>query len=554
MATTQYPEYYYGSAYYHHHYSSQQQNAFGYPSGQYDCKNLNVNDAYNNYEYNSQNNYNDQWTQHYNTIPSTHQHHPAQPHYGSGVAGHHQQHLNMLNNQINDDYKNYSPASTHPASSPAAYTTNEFVDMSRSKTLHPASHYAGPTASAYNQQSSMPPTASISSIGKATANDSIISPQSYTPSSQLSKQTSTSSAAQSSRKRKIDNSASNDDSPALRALLSKPKRAKSSPYFYQSQGSISPASSIDNYPQNYQLPLETSVNLNQYNRTSSCSSGKEGYEQSIDDLHNQSNSSLDAKYTATSLFTPSEAVASPMSSFIDGISTPPSSPKENVCGKIDESSENVLWCDQQNGGKSTALKFWAANTKANHTHLFFSSTHRKEFETNTSNLHTLSDAGVGEGIQFQQILDTSKTHRNLTQSSVERASNQNMVSWFHPPPHSFCRISTISRWWWLLTINFPSLSKNQRFQNRRMKAKKDCGEKLLSPDLLFTDEPQIIQNYPTYQHSAMPPHHQHDFANVKSGSELTMPTTASYNHSLNDLMNINHEQQQTHLELSSFVW
>jgi hypothetical protein len=85
-----------------------------------------------------------------------------------------------------------------------------------------------------------------------------------------------------------------------------------------------------------------------------------------------------------------------------------------------------------------------------------------------------------------------------------------------------------------------------------MKAKKDSSGKILSPDLLYTDEPQIIQNYSTYQQSTMP---NHDFANVNhsKSSDMMMPTNASYNNPMNGLMNINHEQQQTHLELSSFV-
>lgn len=78
-----------------------------------------------------------------------------------------------------------------------------------------------------------------------------------------------------------------------------------------------------------------------------------------------------------------------------------------------------------------------------------------------------------------------------------------------------------------------------------MKAKKDNSLTALSPDLMYTDEPQIIQNYPTYQQPNIAPH--------EYGSEMMMPANGSYNNSLNDLMNINHEQQQ-HLELSSFVW
>jgi hypothetical protein len=82
-----------------------------------------------------------------------------------------------------------------------------------------------------------------------------------------------------------------------------------------------------------------------------------------------------------------------------------------------------------------------------------------------------------------------------------------------------------------------------------MKAKKDNSLTALSPDLMYTDEPQIIQNYPTYQQPNLP----HEYGNANNSSEMMMPANGSYNNSLNDLMNINHEQQQTHLELSSFV-
>jgi hypothetical protein len=82
-----------------------------------------------------------------------------------------------------------------------------------------------------------------------------------------------------------------------------------------------------------------------------------------------------------------------------------------------------------------------------------------------------------------------------------------------------------------------------------MKAKKDNSLTTLSPDLMYTDEPQIIQNYPTYQQPNIP----HEFGSASNSSEMMMTGNGSYNHSLSDLMNINHEQHQTHLELSSFV-
>jgi hypothetical protein len=327
MAATQYSDYYYNSTYYHHH-QSQQQNLYGHPTGQYDCKNLNVNDAYSNYEYNSPNNYNDQWTQHYNAISSSHQHHQTQPHY-------HHQHLNMLSNQINDDYKNYSypsynnttiAASTAPK--PIPPTSNEHHQPNLNCNQYIAERK---NELFYGHQPTIP-TALGGKINEAIAASS----SSSYPSSQL----------RESKKRKIDQSG---DSPALRALLTKPvKRAKASPYFYHSQGSISPASSTDNYPQHYQLPSvpvvasigeEQLVNLNHYNQ-------KEGYETSIDDIPTKP-STLDGKFSAVSRFAPSEATNSPMSSFMENISTPPSSPKD--VNRNDESSDNLLWNDQ-NGG------------------------------------------------------------------------------------------------------------------------------------------------------------------------------------------------------------
>lgn len=350
MAATQYSDYYgininSNSYQYGHHHQSQQQNFYGYATGQFDCKNLNVNEAYNNntYNYTSPNNYADPWMHHYNAIAGTHQLHQTQPHY-------HTQHLNMLNNQINDDYENYS----HPSYNNSA-TASKVIPSTTHQ--HPSHH---PSNGRNEQQPNLncnqyvdrkndlyygqqPAAAMVAPPSNGEINEAIAS--SY-PSSQLT---------ESSKKRKIDNStASADDSPALRALLTKPaKRAKCSPYFYHSQGSISPASSTEcNYPQHYQLPSvpvvaaaeEQLVNLNHYNQT------KEGYEPSIDDIQLKP-TTLDGKYSAASLFAPSsEATNSPMS-FMENISTPPSSPKDlnGSSSKHDESSENLLWNDQ-NGG------------------------------------------------------------------------------------------------------------------------------------------------------------------------------------------------------------
>ena len=320
MAATQYSDYYYNNPYQHihHHHQSQPQNVYGY-TGQYDCKNLNVNGADNYYNYNSPNN---QWSPQYNAISSAHQHHQTQPHYQH-------QHLNMLSNQINGDYTNYSHHGYNNATPTKPISTDVQQHTSNERNQHQpnlnCNQYANTKNELYYGQQ---PAAPLS--GKI--NEAIAS--SY-PSSQLTK------------KRKIEAS---DDSPALRALLTKPvKRAKSSPYFYQSHGSVSPASSTDNYPTNYQLPSvpvvataaeEQSVNLALYNRSTS----KEGYEPSIDDIP-QKSMALDGKYCAASLFAPSEATNSPMSSFMENISTPPTSPKD--VNKNDESCDN-LW--NENGG------------------------------------------------------------------------------------------------------------------------------------------------------------------------------------------------------------
>jgi hypothetical protein len=324
MAAAQYSDYYYNNTYQHihHHHQSQPQNFYGYAPGQYDCKNLNANDAYNNYNYNSPS---DQWTQHYSAVAGS-QHHQTQPHY-------HHQHLNMLNNQINDDYKNYSHHGYADIISPATAAAKSISSDQPNLNCNRYAAIERKNDLFYGQQ----PTAVL--------NEAIASSAATPyPSSQL--------VAASTRKRKIDNS--DESSPALRALLTKPvKRAKCSPYFYHSQGSISPASSTDNYPQHYQLPSvpvvpveEQLVNLDHYNQPSAAA--KEGYEPSIDDNAPKTSAKpLDGKYCAASLFAPSDTANSPMSSFMESITTPPSSPKD--VGKNDESSDN-LWLDQ-NGGK-----------------------------------------------------------------------------------------------------------------------------------------------------------------------------------------------------------
>lgn len=323
MAATQSTDYYYNNnncAYpiYHHH-QSQPQNFYGYATGQYDCKNLNVNDAYSASAYNSPNNYNDQWSQHFNAIPSSHQQaitHP--PHY------HHQQHLNMLNNQINDDYKNYyNTAAAKPIPSAVQHHPSSGRNEHQQPNLNCNQYADAKNDLFYGQQQSAAYSARVNEAA-------------YPPSQ----------SAAPSRKRKIDSEAT-EDSPTLRALLTHPpkKVAKRAPSSYQ--GNISPASSTDNYPQHYQLPSaavtvaeEQLVNLDHYHRAAVT---KEGYELSIDDKA----PALDGKFCAASLFAPSsEPANSPMSScFMENISTPPTSPKD--VSRNDESCE--LWADQ-NGG------------------------------------------------------------------------------------------------------------------------------------------------------------------------------------------------------------
>ena len=257
----------------------------------------------------------------------------------------------MLNNQINDDYKNYSNNNITSKSIPDTIqhhqqpstnvrngeqpnlNCNQYIDR-KDELFYVADVNAVSTAAAAS-----PSTVNLITTNKI--NEAI----SY-PTSQLS--------STESKKRKIDNQTDEEhDSPALRALLSNPsKKIKhfNSPYFYQSNGNLSPISSTDNYPQHYQLSTKPEEIMNLINYKS-----KDEFEQSIDE--NQLKKCLlpmDGKYSAVSLFTPSSsspaATNSPMSSFMDNcITTPPTSPKDT---KHDDSSDNLTtWNDHQNGGK-----------------------------------------------------------------------------------------------------------------------------------------------------------------------------------------------------------
>lgn len=380
MAATTNSDYYYNNTttsyhhYHHHHQSQQQQNYYGAPSsGQYDdCKNLNVhtaNDAYSNYNYNLPNNYNNQWNhQHYNTIPNStvpsHQHHHQQQNHQQSHYLHHQhqqhqqqQHnLNMLNNQINDDYKNYSNnniSSTksipdtiqhhqQPPPPPTNVRNGEQPNLNCNQYIDRKDElfYVADVSSVSTAAAASPSTVNLIATNKI--NEAI----SY-PTSQLN------TLESITKKRKIDNQTDEEnDSPALRALLSNPsKKAKhfNSPYFYQSHGNLSPISSTDNYPQHYQLSSKPEEIMNLINYKP-----KDGFEQSIEEIQTKKQLSMDGKYSAVSLFTPSSsspaATNSPMSSFLDNcIATPPTSPKDNK--HHDDSSDNLTTWNDQNGGK-----------------------------------------------------------------------------------------------------------------------------------------------------------------------------------------------------------
>lgn len=292
MAATQYSDYYYNNSLstYHHYQphqqaESQQQNLYA-SYGQYDCKNPAASDAFANYNYNlPPNNYNDQWSSYYNTI----QH--QQPQY------HQQQQLSMLNNQINDDYKNYAHHNYNGSIKSASgnqpnLNGNQYVDVKND--LY------------YGQQQ-----------------------QHFAPA--------TSQLAGESRKRKIDNVAiaASDDSPALRALLTKPsKRAKyvKSPYFYHHHtGNVSPASSTSEH---YQMPATTSaeqsINLVNYKTPL-----KEGYESSIEEI---------------------KAAVSRASPISSSYATPPSSPKDTSLKHDDSALSGAAIWNEQNEGKLNRLE------------------------------------------------------------------------------------------------------------------------------------------------------------------------------------------------------
>jgi hypothetical protein len=336
MATTQYSDYYYNASNNYQHYPQQyqQQYAASYGQPHYECKNLSINDAF-NYNY-PPNNYNDQWSSYYSTIQQ-----PEQPQYHQQ-----QQQLSMLNNQINENYShhNYNNAKSTATQNPPNLNGNQYA---KNEDL-----FYGQQQQNFMQSTNdaIAPTSSTSTTSH------------YSATSQLTVE---------SRKRKIDNAA--EDSPALRALLSKPsKRAKyvKSPYFYQHShgGNVSPASSTSEH---YQMPstVEQSINLPNYK-----SPLKEGYESSIIE---------DIKINVST--------ASPISS---SYATPPSSPKEEVSLKHDDSTlsgTSAVWSEQNDG------KFISTPPDSTHFHItitklltfsiFCYRFAHKKLQANTTDIH-----------------------------------------------------------------------------------------------------------------------------------------------------------------------
>ena len=313
MAATQYSDY--AMNYYNNYHHQSTQHPMGYYPGQYESNNSPTNGSYNINGYNShQTNYNHQW----NHEITAHQH-QLQP----TTAPH------LLNQSMlaNDDYMNYVNNGSFPSN----------LQANRASAMHTAHPQLDQPAISCNQYlSGQAKDAYKSYAGESTAmNESartakVIQNQQNVPHQQVD---------QSSKKRKMDRT--EEDSPALRALLSKPpKRGKyttGSPYFYQSYGNLSPISSSDNsftkstFPSNHYASLKDNPHSPNKN------------EDSLDFIDFKLKEGYETKISAASL--------SPIATSF--IATPPTSPKDDTFDLLDknaESVESISW-NAENGGE-----------------------------------------------------------------------------------------------------------------------------------------------------------------------------------------------------------
>lgn len=339
MAATQHSEYsasYYNQTYQHvsntHQNYSQYQNY--YSSGQYECNKSNAN-AYNNNNYQTNYNHWHQQQQNFNGDSGLTTNHPQQEQLQQqSQMYHHQYPQNMLSNHTNDDYLNYSHNSN--------LQTNRLMNIYNNQT----------TQQHYNQY----PSHNINSNRSSSKNNEIKTDFCYQEPHKYPQQVPslppvqkevvpTQSKVETSRKKRKLETQPEDDSPALRALLTNPvKKPKytSSPYFYQAYGNLSPSSSIDakspypTHPKEVLSPTRTEDNLEfpEFNQRTT----KDGYESSIKE---STSNTVIQQQTAASF------PNSPVSSFIENcIATPPSSPKDtsfDLTAHSAESAENFQW-------------------------------------------------------------------------------------------------------------------------------------------------------------------------------------------------------------------
>lgn len=307
MAATQYSDFAMNN--YNNYHQLSTQHPLGYYPSQYESNNFPTNGSYNINGYNSnQSNY-QQW----NHEITAHQH-QLQP----TTAPH------LLNQSMlaNDDYMNF------------VNNGNNFPsNLQANRGMHNAHPQLDQPAINCNQYHSVQAKdAYLKSYAEATAMNASARTDKVIPNHQQ--------VEQCNKKRKVD--ATEDDSPALRALLSKPpKRGKyttGSPYFsYQSYGNLSPISSSDSsftkstFPSNHYASLKD--NPHSPNKT----------EDSLDFVDFKLKEGYETKISAASL--------SPIASSF--IATPPTSPKDDTFDLLDKNaeSESIVWNGESNGGE-----------------------------------------------------------------------------------------------------------------------------------------------------------------------------------------------------------